>query len=91
MSGLTVGEDIAITYTGLRDGEKMYEELLMDEEDTLPTDNASIMISTGQEISYDEVAAKLKDLENALSRSDDEAVRMLEEAVPTYRFTKNTR
>ena len=91
LSGLTVGEDIAITYTGLRDGEKMYEELLMDEEDTLPTDNASIMISTGQEISYDEVAAKLKDLENALSRSDDEAVRMLEEAVPTYRFTKNTR
>ena len=89
LSGLVVGEDIEIAYTGLRDGEKMYEELLMDEEDTLATDNASIMISTGQEISYVEVADKLKELEGALTKSDDEAVRILEEAVPTYRFTKN--
>ena len=89
LSGLTVGEDIAITYTGLRDGEKMYEELLMDEEDTLPTDNASIMISTGQEIGYDEVAAKLQELESALGKSDAEAIRVLEEAVPTYSFTRH--
>lgn len=47
------------------------------------------MISTGQEISYVEVADKLKELEGALTKSDDEAVRILEEAVPTYRFTKN--
>ena len=91
LSGLTVGEDIAITYTGLRDGEKMYEELLMDEEDTLPTDNASIMISTGQEIGYDEVAAKLQELESALGKSDAEAIRVLEEAVPTYSFTRHGR
>lgn len=48
----------------------MYEELLMDEESTLPTDNQSIMISTGQEISYDQVASKLDELENALSATD---------------------
>ena len=73
----------------LRDGEKMYEELLMDEESTLPTDNQSIMISTGQEISYDQVASKLDELENALSATDGEAIRMLEQAVPTYHYTSN--
>ena len=69
----------------------MYEELLMDEEDTLPTDNASIMISTGQEIGDDEVAAKLQELESALGKSDAEAIRVLEEAVPTYSFTRHGR
>jgi FlaA1/EpsC-like NDP-sugar epimerase len=73
----------------LRKGEKMYEELLMDEENTVPTNNASIMISTGQEISYDEVAAKLDELETAIDGTDTEAIRILEEAVPTYSFTPN--
>ena len=47
------------------------------------------MISTGQEISYDQVAAKLDELENALSATDEEAIRMLEQAVPTYHYTSN--
>ena len=87
LSGLTPDVDIAIEFTGLRNGEKMYEELLMDEESTIATDNASIMVSTGQEISYDEVAEKLDELEAALGKSDEEAVRILEEAVPTYHHT----
>ena len=45
------------------------------------------MISTGQDISYEEVAKKLEELESAISKSDDEAVRILEEAVPTYTHT----
>lgn len=57
---------------------KMYEELLMDEESTLPTDNHSILISTGQEISYTEVAEKLDELEAALTLTDEEAVHVLE-------------
>ena len=89
LQGLVPDVDVKITFTGLRDGEKMYEELLMDEESTLPTDNKSIMISTGQEISYDEVAAKLGELEAAIGKSDEEAVHILESAVPTYRHTKN--
>ena len=89
LQGLTPDVDIKIEFTGLREGEKMYEELLMDEESTLPTDNQSIMISTGQEISYDQVAAKLDELENALSATDEEAIRMLEQAVPTYHYTSN--
>ena len=89
LQGLTPDVDIKIEFTGLREGEKKYEELLMDEESTLPTDNQSIMISTGQEISYDQVASKLDELENALSATDGEAIRMLEQAVPTYHYTSN--
>ena len=89
LQGLTPDVDIKMEFTGLREGEKMYEELLMDEESTLPTDNQSIMISTGQEISYDQVASKLDELENALSATDGEAIRMLEQAVPTYHYTSN--
>lgn len=89
LQGLTPDVDIKIEFTGLREGEKMYEELLMDEESTLSTDNQSIMISTGQEISYDQVASKLDELENALSATDGEAIRMLEQAVPTYHYTSN--
>ena len=42
-----------------------------------------------QEISYDEVAAKLGELEAAIGKSDEEAVHILESAVPTYHHTKN--
>ena len=76
-------------FTGLRDGEKMYEELLMDEESTLPTENKSIMISKGVEISYEEVAKKLTELEAAINGTDEEAIRILESAVPTYHHTVN--
>ena len=89
LSGKTPGEDIEIVFTGLREGEKMYEELLMDEESTLPTENKSIMISKGVEISYDEVAKKLAELEVAIKGTDEEAIAILESAVPTYRHTVN--
>ncbi|NHM15183.1 NAD-dependent epimerase/dehydratase family protein [Eggerthellaceae bacterium zg-887] len=89
LQGLTPDVDVAITFTGLREGEKMYEELLMDEEATLPTNNSSIMISTGQEISYEVVAAKIEDLQQALDATDEEAIAILEQAVPTYRHTPN--
>lgn len=89
LQGLIPDVDIPIVFTGLREGEKMYEELLMEEESTLPTTNQSIMISTGQEISYEEVAQKLDELRAALTLSDEEAVHLLEQAVPTYHHTAN--
>ena len=89
LSGKTPGEDIEIVFTGLREGEKMYEELLMDEESTLPTENKSIMISKGVEISYDEVAKKLAELDAAINGTDEEAIAILESAVPTYHHTVN--
>ena len=89
LQGLVPDVDVRIVFTGLREGEKMFEELLMDEESTLPTGNQSIMISTGQDISYEEVAEKLDELEAALTLRDEEAIAILEQAVPTYRHTPN--
>ena len=87
---LSGAQDIEIEFTGLRDGEKMYEELLMYEESTLPTSNKSIMVSTCQEISYDVVAAKLDELRASIEMTDDQAISILEDAVPTYHHTVNT-
>ncbi|MEF9841578.1 MAG: nucleoside-diphosphate sugar epimerase/dehydratase [Raoultibacter sp.] len=89
LSGLTLDTDIKIEFTGLRGGEKMYEELLMNEESTIPTGNPSIMVSTGQEISYAEVATKLEELKEAIAATDAVAICVLEEAVPTYTQTLN--
>ena len=89
LSGLRVDEDIKIEFTGLRPGEKMYEELLMDEEETLPTKMRGIMISTGKSVGFEEVEAKLVALQQALDVEDEAALVALEDAVPTYTVTSN--
>ena len=89
LSGLRVDEDIAIEYTGLRPGEKMYEELLMDEEDTLPTNMKSIMVSAGKSVGFSEVESKLAALHEVMNSDDDAALKTLEQVVPTYTITKN--
>ncbi len=91
LSGLRVDQDIKIVYTGLRPGEKMYEELLMNEENTLPTKQKSIMISTGKEVSFDEVDAKLDILRASLEMTDKKARDALSKAVPTYVPPENVR
>jgi len=55
----------------------------------LPTEHSSIMISTGQEISYDEVAKKLEELRRVLMGSDEEAIAVLEQTIPSYTYTNN--
>ena len=89
LSGLRVDEDIKIEYVGLRPGEKMYEELLMDEENTLPTKIKGVMISTGPDVGYEEVERKLDTLAEALKGTDDDALDALVKSVPTYTITKN--
>ena len=89
LSGLRVGEDIQIEFTGLRPGEKMYEELLMDEENTISTKLKGVMISTGRSVGFDEVEAKLASLHEAIEMDDESALEVLSKAVPTYTVTKN--
>ncbi len=89
LSGHEPDEDIKIVFTGLRPGEKMYEELLMAQETTLPTRDSRIMISVGEEVCYEEMTSKLDELSKAISGTDDEAIEAIGHAVPTYRHTVN--
>lgn len=84
LSGLEPGRDIEIVETGLRPGEKMYEELLMDAEETVPTENKDITVSVGKALGVEEVRANLDVLKEALDGTDDDVKRALSKAVPTY-------
>ena len=86
LSGYVPDVDIPIVYTGLRPGEKLYEETLMDEEGL--TDTANSLIHIGHPIAMDDAwfEAKLSELDLA-SRNGSEALRKLvAEIVPTYRY-----
>lgn len=84
LSGLTVGEDIEIKVTGLRPGEKLYEELNMDDEPTVPTANGAITVIKGVRPEVADVQVRLDELEVALPFERDEIKRVLQKAVPTY-------
>ena len=60
--GLTVGKDIEINYSGLRPGEKLYEELLNDNENTLPTHHPQIMRAKVQELDFEFISNDIDDL-----------------------------
>lgn len=88
LSGYKVDEDIKIEFTGLRPGEKLYEELLMDEEGLQDTANSLIHIGKPIEIEEEQFFEQLKQLEEA-SRSEEEDLRELIKAlVPTYSGSK---
>ena len=88
LSGLLPGKDIEIVYSGLRPGEKLYEELLSDKENTLPTHHAKIKIAHVEKINYTTLEAKLDSLSKYLYLlSNREVVELLEELVPEFRST----
>ena len=84
LSGYKVDEDIKIEFTGLRPGEKLYEELLMNEEGLTDTENKLIHI--GKPIEFDEVKfyAQLYSLEKAVDMECEDVRPMIQEIVPTY-------
>lgn len=84
LSGLRVGEDIEIKYTGLRPGEKLYEELLMDEEGMQDTDNQLIHIGKPIEMDEQKFMQQLARLKEAANEDSDTIRRMVKEIVPTY-------
>ena len=85
LSGYTPDVDIKIVYTGLRPGEKLYEELLMDEEGLKETENK--MIHIGKPIDMDDAwfEQKLKELDKASYDEVSDMKRIVAQIVPTYR------
>ena len=85
LSGLTLGKDIQIAYTGLRPGEKLYEELLNDGENTLPTHHEKIMIAKVTEYEYEKVNQQvIKLIELFETQNNDAIVRMMKDMVPEF-------
>lgn len=62
LAGYTPDKEIAIVFTGLRPGEKLYEELLNQKETTLPTANEKIMVARVREFDFDEVSQRIDEL-----------------------------
>ncbi|MBR5333445.1 MAG: polysaccharide biosynthesis protein [Alistipes sp.] len=91
LAGLTLDKDIKIEYTGLRPGEKLYEEVLSNAENTMPTAHDRIRIARVREYDYAEANTLLAELE-VLSRAVkiDDMVRLMKSSVPEF-ISKNSR
>ena len=74
LSGLKLGEDIDIKFTGLRPGEKLYEELLASTENTIPTYNDKIMIGNVLPYNIDETSKEIADLLGSLYKESEESL-----------------
>ncbi|WP_312362715.1 nucleoside-diphosphate sugar epimerase/dehydratase [Sphingobacterium sp.] len=90
LSGFKPNEDIEIKFTGLRPGEKLYEELLNDLENTLPTHHEKIMIAKVRENNYDRVLMKIQELQQRLAtQNKNEVVYQMKIIVPEFK-SKNS-
>jgi len=86
LSNLTLGKDIQITFTGLRPGEKLYEELLNNQENTIPTYHPKIMIARVKPENYNELNKKVEELINIIKNQDDiKIVKFMKQIVPEYK------
>ena len=84
LSGLRYPEDIDIKITGLRPGEKLYEELLANGEDTMPTYHKKIMIGKSRELVYEETKSKINELCVSNMFFNENTIRLMKEIVPEY-------
>lgn len=86
MIDLSGAKDVKIEFIGLRDGEKLYEEVLNKEETTLPTDNPKIKIATVRDYDYADACRNIEALyESSLKDDDMTIVRHMKEIVPEFK------
>ena len=92
LSGLEPYKDIPIVETGLRPGEKLYEELLMKTETLTKTDNNRIFVERDEPLSQTEIEKKLEVLQTVLQTEDDDAIRVAMKQVypPIIRQKRST-
>jgi FlaA1/EpsC-like NDP-sugar epimerase len=86
MIALSGAKNVEIKYTGLREGEKLYEEVLNELEGTKPTFNEKIRIAQVREYDYDKVNRDIEELTEIAKQFDDMAtVKKMKEIVPEYK------
>lgn len=91
LAGLRPGEDIKIKVTGLRQGEKLYEELLTKEENSLPTHHPRIMVAQVQMKALEEVESFFEELCSLVAEKDREMLtRRIREFVPEFQETERS-
>ena len=91
LAGYRLDEDIKIEFTGLRPGEKLYEELLSTEENTLPTSNKKIKIAKVRRYEYDDVLDSYSDFETLVRNVRImDTVALMKKIVPEF-ISKNSR
>ncbi len=90
LSGKKPDVDIKVVFTGLRPGEKLYEELLSNSENTMPTYHQKIMIAKVREYEFAEVSEKISRLIGSAERQyTEETVRLMKDLVPEFK-SKNS-
>ncbi|MBL7860675.1 MAG: polysaccharide biosynthesis protein [Cyclobacteriaceae bacterium] len=86
LSGLQPEKDIEIVYTGLREGEKLYEELLNNSEDTLPTHHEKILIGKVEPYAYEEINKYIELFYDFVNdRNELKMVALMKELIPEFR------
>jgi len=91
LAGLRVGADIEIVYTGLRPGEKLYEELFYDAEALAKTDHASIHLAAARQGELSMIRRTMDAMhQSALSRDSKAALALLQQLIPEYQPQSNT-
>ena len=83
--GMKEGKDISIVYTGLRPGEKLYEELLNDQENSMPTHHPKIMIAKVKEYDYEIISREVSELISLFdSQNNEDIVKRMKQIVPEF-------
>jgi FlaA1/EpsC-like NDP-sugar epimerase len=86
LSGLILDKDISIIYTGLRPGEKLYEELLANEENTIPTHHKQILIAKVKEYDFETISSSINELINLFDQQNNKSiVKKMKELVPEFK------
>ena len=86
LSGLKLGKDIQLVYTGLRPGEKLYEELLHDAENTITTHHPQIMIAKVKKYDFNDIRERINKFIDPLIMQDKmQIVKLMKEFVPEFK------
>ena len=85
LSGKEPGRDIEIKFIGLRPGEKLYEELIIESEGVVPTDHSKILVLRGRTCDWEDLEPAIVQLEDAARTMRGEAIKdVLRQVVPEY-------